>query len=211
MSRVSLAVKKNHQRTFAVEYVVYLRNSALVPLFGGSPLCGRCNSGVYPRIPIFFPTRCNTPSACCSTSFVCVAVMMVRIRALPSGTVGKAMPVPSTPSLNNSREKAMVKRPSPMMMGVIGVSLAGVVWPPMLKPSRPSSFIQKRVLAQSCSIHCGSVSRTSKAAMQVAATDGGCEVENRNGRARWQRKSIRSRVPQTYPPRAPIAFDKVPT
>jgi len=60
MSRVSLAVKKNHQRTFAVEYVVYLRNSALVPLFGGSPLCGRCNSGVYPRIPIFFPTRCNT-------------------------------------------------------------------------------------------------------------------------------------------------------
>jgi len=37
---------------------------------------------------------------------------MVRIRALPSGTVGKAMPVPSTPSLNNSREKAMVKRPS---------------------------------------------------------------------------------------------------
>ena len=29
-----------------------------------------------------------------------VAVMMVRTRALPSGTVGKAMPVPSTPSLN---------------------------------------------------------------------------------------------------------------
>ena len=29
----------------------------------------------------------------------------------------------------------------------------------------------------------GSCSRTSNAAMQVAATDGGCEVENRNGRA----------------------------
>jgi hypothetical protein len=29
----------------------------------------------------------------------------------------------------------MVWRPSPMMMGVMGVSLAGVVWPPMLKPA----------------------------------------------------------------------------
>ena len=31
----------------------------------------------------------------------------------------------------------------------------------------------------------GSFSRMSKAAMQVAATDGGCEVEKRKGRARW--------------------------
>src|ERR1039458_2280983 len=108
--------------------------------------------------------------------------MMVRTRALPSGTVGNAMPVPSTPSLNNSREKSMVRRPSPIMMGVIGVSLAGVVWPPMLKPSRPSSFFQKRVLAQSCSIHCGSVSRTSKAARQVAATGGGMRGRKQKGR-----------------------------
>ena len=28
------------------------------------------------------------------------------------------------------------------MIGVIGVSLAGVFWPPMLKPSAPSSFFQ---------------------------------------------------------------------
>ena len=35
------------------------------------------------------------------------------------------------------------------------------------------------------------------AAMQEAATDGGCEVENRNGRARAYRKSTRSRLPQT--------------
>src|SRR5271166_3729562 len=108
--------------------------------------------------------------------------MIVRIRALPSGTVGKAMPVPSTPSLNSSRENSIVSRPSPMMMGVIGVSLAGVVWPPMLKPSSPSSFFQKRVFSQSISIHCGSLSSTSKAAIQVAATEGGCEVENRIGR-----------------------------
>ena len=68
-------------------------------------------------IPIRFPTLFNTSSACCSSSFVCVAVMIVRMRALPSGTVGKAMPVPSTPSLNSSREKSMVSLPSPMMMG----------------------------------------------------------------------------------------------
>ena len=30
----------------------------------------------------------------------------------------------------------------------------------------------------------GSFSSMSKAAMHVAATDGGCDVENRNGRAR---------------------------
>ena len=70
------------------------------------------------------------------------------------------------------------------MMGVIGVSLAGVFTPPMLKPSPPSSFFQKRVFSHSFSMRSGSSSSTSKAAMQVAATDGGCEVENRNGRAR---------------------------
>ena len=43
----------------------------------------------------------------------------------------------------------------------------------------------KRVLSQSFFRSTGSFSRTSKAAMQVAATDGGCEVENKNGRARW--------------------------
>jgi hypothetical protein len=32
--------------------------------------------------------------------------------------------------------------PSPMMIGVIGVSLAGVFMPPILKPSPPSSFFQ---------------------------------------------------------------------
>ncbi len=78
----------------------------------------------------------------------------------------------------------MVSLPSPMMMGVIGVSLAGVVLPPISKPSRPSSFFQKRVFSHSLSIRSGSFSRTSKAAIQVAATEGGCEVENKNGRAR---------------------------
>ena len=78
----------------------------------------------------------------------------------------------------------MVRLPSPIMMGVIGVSLGGVARPPMSKPSKPSSFFQKRVFSQSFSMRSGSFSRTSKAAMQVAATDGGCDVENKNGRAR---------------------------
>ena len=60
-----------------------------------------------------------------------------------------------------------------MMIGVIGVSLAGVALPPMSKPSRPSSFFQKRVFSQSFSMRSGSLSKTSNAAMQVAATDGG--------------------------------------
>jgi hypothetical protein len=71
-----------------------------------------------------------------------------------------------------------------MMIGVIGVSLAGVVLPPMSKPISPSSLFQKRVFSHSFYMRSGSFSRTSKAAMQVAATEGGCEVENRNGRAR---------------------------
>src|ERR1700760_4417735 len=50
---------------------------------------------------------------------------MVRTRALPSGTVGKAIPVAIKPASNRAREKSIVFFPSPMMIGVIGVSLAG--------------------------------------------------------------------------------------
>ena len=46
------------------------------------------------------------------------------MRALPSGTVGKAMPVAMTPWSKRAREKAMVSRPSPRMMGRDG-GLAG--------------------------------------------------------------------------------------
>ena len=34
-------------------------------------------------------------------------------------------------------------------------------------------------------------------AMHVAATEGGCDVENRNGRARWYRNSTNARLPAT--------------
>src|SRR2546423_1865551 len=107
-----------------------------------APLLGMTREDIQEMISMRLPTSRSTSRALSNCARVCVAVMMVRMRALPSGTVGKAMPVPKTPSLNSSREKSMVRRPSPMMMGVMGVSLCGVFCPPMLKPSPPNSFFQ---------------------------------------------------------------------
>ena len=64
------------------------------------------------------------------------------------------------------------------MTGVIGLSLS-----PVLNPSACSPSLKNRVLSHSRSMSCGSSISTSSAARQVAATDGGCDVENRNGRA----------------------------
>ena len=111
--------------------------------------------------------------------------MMQRIRALPSGTVGKAIPVAIKPPSKSARLKSIVFRPSPMMMGVMGVSLLGVVRPPMSKPADCSPCWKYSVFDHKRSIRPGSLSRRSKAAMQEAATLGGCDVEKRNGRARW--------------------------
>ena len=55
---------------------------------------------------------------------------------------------------------------------------------PVLKPSASRPALKNLVLSQSRSMICGSCSRTSIAAMQAAATAGGCDVEKRNGRAR---------------------------
>jgi hypothetical protein len=65
------------------------------------------------------------------------------------------------------------------MTGVIGLSLT-----PVSNPRACNPALKNRVFSHSFSIHCGSLSSTSIAAMQVAATDGGCDVEKRNGRAR---------------------------
>ena len=116
------------------------------------------------------------------------------------------MPCANTPDSKSRSENAMARAPSPTMTGVIGLSLT-----PVSKPNACSPALKKRVFSQSRSMICGSSIRTSIAARQVAATDGGCDVEKRNGRARWQRKSTSARLPATYPPSAPIAFDKVPT
>ena len=110
---------------------------------------------------------------------MCVAVTMVRTRALPWATVGKPMPCANTPSSNSRSDSFIASAASPTITGVIGLSLhAGV------EAERFEAALKNRVFSQSRSIDCGSVSSTSSAARQVAATDGGCEVENRNGRAR---------------------------
>src|SRR6266478_3120411 len=76
-----------------------------------------------------------------------------------------------------------------------------------------SSRLKNFVLAHSffTSFSPSGESSSVKAAWQAAAVAGGCEVENKNGRARKYKKSIRSREPQTYPPIAPIALLRVPT
>ena len=66
--------------------------------------------------------------------------MMVLIRAFPSGTAGKAIPAAS----NSFLEKSIVARPSPTMMGVMGVSLAGVLTPPILNPASASCCLKYR-------------------------------------------------------------------
>ena len=55
----------------------------------------------------------------------------------------------------------------------------------MSKPSRASSALNRRVLAQSRSMSSGSSCMTRIASRHAAATAGGWEVEKRNGRARW--------------------------
>ena len=74
--------------------------------------------------------------------------------------------------------------------GVIGLSLMPVSKPRSFRPA-----LKKRVFSQRRSIRCGSSRSRSSAARQLAVTEGGCEVENRNGLARWYRNSIRLRLP----------------
>ena len=69
-----------------------------------------------------------------------------------------------------------------IMTGVMGVSLMPVSNP---RPSRPD--LKNRVLVHSRSMRSGSFSSTSMAARHAAATAGGWDVENRNGRERWTR------------------------
>jgi hypothetical protein len=86
----------------------------------------------------------------------------------------------------------MAIAPLPAMTGVIGVSDE-----PMSNPRRASPALKKRVFCHSRSISSGSVSSTSIAARQAAATAGGAEVEKRNGRARWMSISRSEAPPAT--------------
>ena len=89
------------------------------------------------------------------------------------------MPVANTPSSNRAAENSCARSASPTITGVIGVSLT-----PVLNPAEVQrAFEVPRVVPETLDA-LGLASRTSKAARQAAATAGGCEVENRNGRAR---------------------------
>ena len=106
------------------------------------------------------------------------AVTMVRTRDRSSGTVGKPIPCANTPSSKSRSESFMASAPDPAMTGVMGVSDV-----PVSKPRRSRPALKKRLFSQSRSMSSGSDASTSIAARQAAATAGGCEVENRNGRA----------------------------
>jgi hypothetical protein len=56
------------------------------------------------KIPIFFATLVRISPARSSISRVCVAVTIVRMRAFPSGTVGKPIPVARSPFSNSASE-----------------------------------------------------------------------------------------------------------
>src|ERR1035437_970620 len=86
-------------------------------------------------IPSFFPTCRNTSSAVSSSAFVCVDATIVRTRALPLATVGKPMPVASTPPANSSRDSWCASAASPTITGVIGVSLIPVLNPADFSPA----------------------------------------------------------------------------
>ena len=107
-------------------------------------------------------------------------------------TVGKTTGWAKTPSPMSRSLKRIAVSGSPIMTGVIGVSER-----PVSKPRRASSALNRRVLAHSRSCSSGSSTMTRMASRQAATTAGGCEVENRNGRARWVRISRSAVLPAT--------------
>jgi hypothetical protein len=68
------------------------------------------------------------------------AVTIVRTRADPFATVGNTIAGQNTPSSNNRRANVCVRSSSPVITGVIGVSLA-----PVSNPSSWSPALRYRV------------------------------------------------------------------
>ena len=75
------------------------------------------------RFPVRGRHDPKASSANCSSSRVCVAVTMVRTRALPAATVGNAIPCANTPASNSRSDNLIASAPSPTITGVIGLSL----------------------------------------------------------------------------------------
>src|SRR5436190_1286303 len=95
---------------------------------------------------------------------------MFRIRARSFATIGKTIGKANTPSSNNRSLNRFAIVESPSMTGVIGVALR-----PMSNPIETSRFLKYFVFDHSFFTCRGSVSRTSIAAVQAAATAGGWE------------------------------------
>src|SRR5438128_12125088 len=95
---------------------------------------------------------------------------MFRIRARSFATIGKTIGKANTPSSNNRSLNRFAMAESPRITGVIGVALR-----PMSNPIETSRFLEYFVLDRSFFTWRGSVSRTSIAAVQAAATAGGWE------------------------------------
>src|SRR5439155_88735 len=117
-------------------------------------------------------------------------------------TIGKA----NTPSSNNRSLNRFAMAESPSMTGVIGVALR-----PMSNPIETSRFLKYFVFDHSFFTCLGSVSRTSIAAVQAAATAGGWEPLSNHVLDLFKAKFLRSFDPATYPPTTPRAFENVPS
>ena len=102
-------------------------------------------SSMNPELPA--DARRTTSSANCSSSRVCVAVTIVRTRALSRATVGNPMPCAKTPFANSRSDSFIASAPSPTMTGVIGLSLM-----PVLKPRSRRPALKNRVFSHSRSM-----------------------------------------------------------
>src|SRR2546422_10489939 len=131
---------------------------------------------------------------------------MFRMRARSLATIGYTIGRAKTPSSNKRSLNRLAVAESPSITGVIGVSLR-----PMSNPIETSRFLKYFVLAQSFFTWRGSVSRTSIAAVQAAATAGGGEPLKSHVRDLLRAEVLRSVDPAAYPPATPKAFGNVPS
>src|SRR2546428_5652380 len=131
---------------------------------------------------------------------------MFRMRAWSLATIGYTIGKAKTPSWNRRSLNRLAIAESPSMTGVIGVALR-----PMSKPIETRRFLKYFVLDQSFFTWRGSVSRTSIAAVQAAATAGGWEPLKSHVLHFLRAEVLRAFDPATYPPTTPRGFEKVPS
>src|SRR5256885_12179526 len=94
---------------------------------------------------------------------------MFRMRARSFATIGYTIGKAKTPSSNRRSLNRFAVAESPSITGVIGVWLR-----PMSNPIETRRFLKDFVLDQSFFTWRGAVPRASNAAVQAAATAGGC-------------------------------------